>query len=747
MKNIFILALGVIMASNVNAQQNENFTKYVNPFIGTAAHGHTFPAASLPFSMVQLGPDTDTQGWDWCSGYNYQDNSIMGFSHTHLSGTGIGDMGDFLIMPEVGILKTEPGNKHKPHSGYRSEFSHENETASPGYYSVFLNDPKIKVELTSTLRAGIHKYTFPESDSAHFIIDMRHTVYNQKVVMSTVSFKSNNLITGYHQVMGMAKNRFIYFAARFSKPFDSYGLKLKGEIIQNWPEESSDSILAFVNFKTRKDEVVYIKVGISYVSTEEALNNLDQEIPGWDFEKVRSDALEAWNKELSKAVAEGPEKDKTIFYTALYHSFLTPSLCMDISGSYRGCDGLIHKAKGFSKYSTFSLWDTFRAAHPLYTILQPGKVNDFVNSLLTDYEENTFKILPIWPLANIETWAMIGYHSASVISEAYVKGFRGFDAKKAFEAMKMSATCRIYEGLDEYMKIGYVPADHWEQAASKTLEYAYDDWCIARAAKEMGLLDEYNTFIHRSNNFRNVFDKSAGFMRGRNSDGSWRKNFSPLNASSGNDFTEGNSWQYTWFVPQDVPGLISLMGGKEAFVKKLDSLFTIIGRSEGTPNDVSGTIGQYAHGNEPGHHTAYLYSYAGYPWKTQERVKEIMKLFYTDKTDGLCGNEDCGQMSAWYVMSALGFYAVNPVSGMYVLGSPAFKEVKIKTAEGHEFVVKADNLSDENVYVKSVTLDGKPYHNFEISHNDLLKGGTLEFQMSREPVKTSDVNLRTEKAQ
>ncbi|MCU7496828.1 MAG: glycoside hydrolase family 92 protein [Ignavibacteria bacterium] len=746
MKKFCLITFGVLlMASVTYAQQKEDFTRYVNTFIGTAAHGHTFPGAALPFSMVQPSPDTDTQGWDWCSGYNYSDSSIMGFSHTHLSGTGVGDMGDFLIMPEVGVLMTEPGDKHRPKSGYRSRFSHGNEIASPGYYSVFLDDPKVKAELTATLRAGFHKYTFPESESAHFIIDLRHTIYNQKVIMSKVSIKSNDLITGYHQVMGMAKNRFIYFAARFSKPFDSYGLKLKGEVIENWPEESSDSLLAYVNFRTRKDEVIYIKVGISYVSTEEALKNVDAEIPGWDFEKVRLEAKEAWNRELSKAEVEGTDKDKTIFYTALYHSFLTPNLCMDASGSYRGYDGLIHKAEGFLKYSTFSLWDTFRAAHPLYTLLVPEKVSDFVNSLLADYKENTFKMLPIWPLANIETWAMIGYHSVSVIAEAYIKGIRGYDMKLAFEAMKMSATCRIYEGLEEYMKLGYVPADHWEQSASKTLEYAFDDWCIARAAKEMGLKDEYGAFLKRSDNYRNVFDRAVGFARGRNSDGTWRKDFNPLSAASGNDFTEGNSWQYTWFVPQDVPGLIGLIGGNEAFVNKLDSLFRITGRSEGTPPDVSGTIGQYAHGNEPGHHTAYLYSYAGYPWKTQEKVREIMALFYTDKPDGLCGNEDCGQMSAWYVMSALGFYAVNPASGMYVLGSPALKKAKIRSAGGNEFVIEADNLSVENVYVKSVLLNGKPYHSFEISHKDLLRGGSLQFTMSKEPEKSPDASLESKK--
>jgi predicted alpha-1,2-mannosidase len=724
----------------------------VDPFIGTGAEGHTYPGATVPFGMVQVSPETEVRefrdSFPWAAGYRYGDETILGFAHTHFSGTGHSDMGDVLLVPATGPLQLDPGSAVQPDAGYRSRFSHDKETAAPGYYSVVLDDPGVKVELTATTRVGLHRYTFPQSDRARVILDLVSSIYNYdgKVLWSQIRVESDSLVTGFRQTKGWAPNRQVYFAIRFSKPFASYGLVNEaeeryrgfgrtGRVLENYPEIAGRKLKAYFNFQTAAGEVIGAKVALSSVGIDGALKNLEAEAPGWDFDGARAAARSAWEHALGRIEVEGERRLRRIFYTALYRTKLAPVTYMDVDGRYRGADQAIHAAEGFTNYHIFSLWDTYRAAHPLFTLLEPERDGDMIRSMLAHREQSVHRILPVWSFGSNETWCMIGYHAVPVIADAYLKGIRGFDAGAAFEAMKASATYAPYGGLDAYMKHGYVPIDLETEGASKTLEYAYDDWTIAAMAGALGREDDRRLFLKRAESFRNIFDPATGFMRARTSGGAFREPFDPLHAEYGGDYTEGNAWQYTWYVPHDVQGLIDLMGGPDRFVERLDRLFSLKAAADQfrKVEDISGLIGQYAHGNEPSQHIAYLYGYAGRPWRTQERIRQIMTTLFDDTPQGLSGNEDCGQMSAWYVFSALGFYPVCPGSLEYVIGTPQFPKAVIHLAGGKTFTVLAERLSAQSLYVQSATLNGAPYDRAYVRHEDIVRGGTLRFVMGAKP--------------
>ncbi len=715
---ILLLSASIIIA----ACSSKNNTDYVDTFIGTGGHGHTYPGVSMPFGMVQLSPDTRLTGWDGCSGYHYSDNIIYGFSHTHLSGTGCSDYGDIILMPTVGKIQLKNGYNNNPDSGYCSKFSHKTEKSSPGYYSVLLDDYNVKVELTATERAGFHKYIFPESNNSNIIIDLKN---RDKVLDSKIEFINDSIVEGFRRSEAWAKDQYVYFAAKFSKPFKSYGIAVDDKIINGINEAEGKNIKAYVCFSTKSKEIIFVKVGISAVSTDGAMKNLEAEIPDWDFEKIKNLDSKAWNKELSKIKVEGGTKEqKTIFYTCLYHTLLSPNLFIDVDGKYRGTDLKIHQTKDFDNYTVFSLWDTFRAEHPLLTIIEPRRTLDFIKTFIAQYENGGQ--LPVWELAGNYTGCMIGYHSVPVIFDAYMKGIRSFDVEKAFEAMKHSAE-QDHLGLKYYKKLGYIPADMESESVSKTLEYAYDDWCIAQMAKQLGKKSDYKNYIQRAQFYKNIFDKSTGFMRAK-INGAWFTPFDPYEVNS--NYTEANSWQYTFFVPQDIRGLIKLMGGDENFEKKLDELFSANELTTGSKlEDISGMIGQYAHGNEPSHHIAYLYDYVGKPWKTQKIVRQIMDKMYSAKPDGLCGNEDCGQMSAWFVFSAVGFYPVCPGQNEYAIGTPVFDKVTIDVGKGKYFIIKANNVSDKNIYIQSAELNGKKYNKSYLKHKDIMNGGEMIFEM------------------
>jgi predicted alpha-1,2-mannosidase len=718
----------MLLTFSLNITAQPRLTDYVNPFIGTGGHGHTYPGPSLPFGMVQLSPDTDNEGWDWCSGYHYTDNTLLGFSHTHLSGTGIGDYGDILFMPTTGELQLEPGTKENPDAGYRSRFSHENEIAKAGYYSVHLDDYSINAELTTTRRAGFHKYLFENKAEANIIIDLVHGIQDQ-TTDAGITFVDDNTIQGYRRSTGWADSHCVYFYAEFSKSFKSFGISERGEIKRNITEAKGKEIKAFIHYDTSPEEVILVKVGISHTSIDGARKNLLEEIPSWDFDLARKLAEDEWEKLLSIILVESKNESlKRIFYTALYHALLAPNIFSDVDGKYIGMDNKIHSAGNGKMYSVFSLWDTFRAAHPLFTIIDKDRAEDFVRSLITKYNESG--LLPVWELASNETETMIGYHSISVIADAYFKGLRNFDVDKAFDAMKNSAM-QDHHGLNAYKEMGFISSDLEHESVSKTLEYAYDDWCIAQMAKDLGKEDDYNYFIERAKYYINVFDPSTSLMRAKKN-GRWFEPFDPF-AVSGN-YTEANAWQYSFFVPHDLTGLMKLMGGKESFINKLDELFSasteVTGRVQA---DITGLIGQYAHGNEPSHHMAYLYNYAGAPWKTQKTVHKILTELYTDKPDGLSGNEDCGQMSAWYVLSAIGFYPVCPGDNNYIIGTPLFDKVTINLGKGKYFTVETKNLSDDNFYIKSAGLNGEEYNYSYLKYTDIMNGSKLEFEMSDTP--------------
>lgn len=764
MRILRFLLMTAVCGHVVNAQTSApGYARWVNPLIGTHKMGHTFPGATVPFGSVQLSPDTDQQphniggvynkdAYKYCAGYQYDDKEIVGFSHTHFSGTGHSDLGDFLIMPTVGPLQLEPGTKGDPRSGYRSGFSHSNETAEAGYYKVKLDDDNIIAEMTATTRVGMHQYTFPRASSdAHIILDLMHGIYNydDKNVWTFVRVEGDRRIVGYRQTNGWARTRTVYFAMEFSKPIKSYGFKNFGKVdyqgfwrkfdqSKNFPEAAGKQIRAYFDFDVAAGEKVQIKFSLSPVSTAGAVANLNAEIPHWDFERTKREAQREWEKELGNiAVTTLDEGEMTNFYTALYHAMLTPTTYMDRDGKYKGLDQNVHTASGFTNYTTFSLWDTYRALHPLLNIIQPKRNRDMIRSMTAHYDQSVHKMLPVWSHYANENWCMIGYHSVSVIADAIVTGnLTGEEAVKALEASAQTARTKYYDGLEWYMSMGYVPDDKNSSSVSKTLEYAYDDWAIAQAAKKLGRNDIHAEFIKRSENWRNHWDPATGFMRAKLSDGTFKKEFDAL-STHGQGYIEGNAWNYSLYVPHNPDAMIELMGGKAKFSKHMDELFTMHLPDEffAETEDVTreGIIGNYVHGNEPAHHAAYLYNWTDDPWKTQERVRMILKNQYRPTPDGLGGNDDCGQMSAWYLFTALGFYPVAPGSGQYQLGSPVVKTAILKLENGRTLKIEARNQAEKNVYVRSVSVNGKRLDRRYITNDEIMNGGNIVFEMSGTP--------------
>lgn len=691
----------------------------VNPFIGTDGTGHTYPGASVPFGMVQLSPDTRLTGWESCSGYYYKDSHIYGFSHTHLSGTGVPDYCDVLLMPTTGEPRLEPREDGRP--GYVSSFSHDTEEAAPGYYAVTLDGPRVRAELTTTARVGMHRYTFAPDAAQSVVLDLAH---RDEVIESWLRFEGDREVVGLRRSSGWARDQYVYFAIRFSKPIATRGIAIDDGRPADLRAAEGKTLRAIARFDGGGP--LLVKVGISAVDVEGARRNLDAEIPGWDFDAVRAAASASWERELSKIRVEGgTSAQQTIFHTSLYHALLSPNLFQDVDGRYRGRDLKVHEGDGSDNYTVFSLWDTFRALHPLLTITDTARTRDFVRTFLRQYRQGGR--LPVWELAGNETDCMIGYHAVPVIADAIVKEIGGFDVELAFEAMKHSAE-QDRLGLAAYKTLGFIPAEAEPESVSKTLEYAYDDWCIARVAQKLGREADRERYDRRSQAYRHLFDPSTGFMRAR-SEGSWFTPFDPAEVNF--NYTEANAWQYSFFVPHDVEGLMALHGGRERFAAKLDALFSAESTITGNHQvDVTGLLGQYAHGNEPSHHMAYLYAYAGQPWKTQALVRRLLETMYADGPDGLAGNEDCGQMSAWYILSALGFYPVTPGSGHYVIGAPLFPKATIALENGRTFVITSKGTGP---YVQRVTLDGKPYPKAFLEHATIMRGGELHFEMGPEP--------------
>ncbi len=728
------------------APRGERLTDCVDIFIGTGGHGHTYPGATVPFGMVQLSPDTGTNGWDHCSGYHLDDPTIMGFSHTHLSGTGAADLLDILLMPGVGTAHADPGTEADPSSGYRSRFSHADESATPGYYSVMLQDSKVKAELTATSRVGLHRYTFPKDAASHFILDLQHGVEDDgthgertHVLTSDIQIVGDDTVTGGRRVAEWAPGRYIFFAMKFSKPFTSATIVSGTEHLNaSVKTAQGTNIRCILSTPTKADETILVKVGLSAVSVKGALANIEAEVPAYDFEGVRKAASEAWERELEKIVITTKNQaDKKIFYTALYHSFIAPTVMSDTDGRYRGSDLEIHTLPaGTLNYTTFSLWDTYRALHPLYTLIQTKRLPDMVNSLIRMAAQGPAGV-PVWPLQAVETGCMIGYHSSSILAEAYVKKIPGIDYKAAYPYWRKRAMDDTYRGLSNYRKLGYDASDLDEEAASKTLEYAYDDWAVAHLARAAGETEDAKALLKRSRNYKNVFDKQSTFVRPRLSTGEWADPFNPKgmgHSKKWRDFTESNSWQATFLNQHDVYAYMDLFGGQPQFLAKLDLLFNQSSELPAdAPPDIAGMVGQYAHGNEPGHHVAYLYAYAGAHHKTQSRVRMLCTTMYHALPDGLAGNEDCGQMSAWYVLSSLGFYAVDPVSGNYVFGSPLFNSASVDLGNGKRLVLESVGNGPDNMYIQSVMFNGKPYTKSWFSHADIIQGGRFTFHMGPQP--------------
>ncbi len=704
-KHNLITVLALIL-SIAGYSQNNSYIEFVNPFVGTDLHGHTFPGATYPFGMVQLSPDTRLSGWDGCSGYHYSDSTIYGFSHTHLSGTGCADYCDILVMPVKGYFNSDIDNEL-----YKSAFSHSKEKTSPGYYEVFLDKWEVLAQLTAGKRVGLHKYTFQKNVAPQLIIDLTH---RDQVLDSRLEIVDDHTIQGFRRSRDWATDQIVYFYMEFSSPIK---------------ETNVQGNKALLSFAEKKNNVVLVKVGISSVSENNAKENLYSELKGYEFDKLKASTEKAWNDYLGKIeVTSTNSENKKTFYTALYHTAISPNLYSDANGEYRGMDREVHKAEGYEQYSVFSLWDTYRALHPLFTIIEQKRTTDFIRSFLSMYREAGK--LPIWELSGNETNCMIGYHSVSVIADAVCKNIGGFDINEAMDAMVSSSNKKEY-GIDFNIENGYVPAELEHESVSKTLEYAYDDWCIAQVAKRQGIKDLSDIYIKRAQHYKNIFDPQTGFMRPK-INGQWLTPFNPSEVNV--HFTEANSWQYSFYVPQDIESHIKMLGGDEKYSAKLDELFSASDKTTGrTQVDITGLIGQYAHGNEPSHHTAYLYAYAGKPWKTQQLVRKIMKTFYTCAPDGLCGNDDCGQMSAWYVMSAMGFYPVTPGDDTYVLGSPLFSKAVINLEDQRKFTIEAPGASDDGIYIKSATLNGNPYTKSFIKHSDITSGSTLCFEMSQTP--------------
>ncbi|WP_437919785.1 GH92 family glycosyl hydrolase [Sphingobacterium sp. LRF_L2] len=745
------------------AQQKE-LVKYVSPIIGTAKMGHTFPGATVPFGAVQLSPDTDTipyavngkyngEVYQYCAGYQYKDSTIVGFSHTHFSGTGHSDLGDIRVMPTVGTLQLNAGTSDRPENGYRSRFKHESEVAEANYYKVYLEDPKVLAEMTTSNRVGFHRYTFPKSEQAHIVLDLKSGIYDYegKNVWTVVRVLNDSVVTGFLQSNGWARTRTVYFAIKFSKPFKEYGAKesSKDQVYQgfwrkfnqtsNFPELAGRNLKMHFDFSTEESEQVQLKMALSPVSMRNALENMHIEVPHWDFDRLKRDGQNLWESELRKIDVEmlTPE-DYVNFYTAMYHAALMPTIYMDHNGQYKGLDQEIHQAEGFTNYTSFSLWDTFRAFHPYMNLVNTQRNADMVASMMAHYSQSTLKMLPIWSHYANDNWCMSGYHSVSVVADAIIKGVYKGDPRAALMACVQTANTRNYEGIGSYIKLGYVPDELSGTSVSNTLEYAYDDWCIAQLAKHLGDIAIYNTFMERSENWRNVYDKRIGFMRPKDSHGNFRTNFDLLE-THGQGFIEGNTWNYSLYVPHNPQGLMEMMGGKKKLDSYLDSLFTmhLPDKFFANTEDITreGIIGNYVHGNEPAHHVVYFYNICGSPWKAQDRIRMILNNQYHNGHDGLGGNDDCGQMSAWYLFNSLGFYPVAPASDEYWIGSPAVKNARITLENGKVFEISAINQSAKNVYIKEVLLNGEKLESLILKHQDIVAGGQLKFVMANKPNK------------
>lgn len=727
-----LLVIALVAACGANETPNN----FVDVFIGTGGHGHTYPGATAPFGMIQPGPVNGTSGWDWVSGYHYSDDVITGFAQTHLSGTGIGDLNDILIMPVNAEVDMFSDRKYGNKRSYASKFSHNFEKAWPGYYSVLLQDTGINAEMTASDRAAMYRFTYPENENQALVVDLGFSLNWDNTDSSKVTVVDGETLTGYRMSSGWARDQRLYFAMKFSKPYELTQVVIDSAYADSSLKEfKGTEVLSRLEFQDGGDEVI-AKIAISAVNEEGALKNLST-MSGWDFEETRLFAEMGWDKELSTIKVSGNRAEKEKFYTALYHSKLAPVMYSDIDGGFRGGDANIYQSATTERYTIFSLWDTFRAQHPLLTITNPDRVNDMINSMLDFYKETG--LLPVWELQGNETNTMTGYHAIPVILDAYAKGYRGFDAELAFEAMKASAM-QNQRSSDLYREYQYIPTDMAEESVTKTLEYAYDDWCIAQMANLLEKEEEYEHFIVRAGFWQNLYDDKTKFMRGKTAAGEWGEPFDPLKSTHrhSTDYTEGNAWQHNWFVPHDVDRLIEKMGGDDAFTARLDTLFEMTSEitGEDVSPDISGMIGQYAHGNEPSHHIAYLYNYAGKPWKTQERVAQITDSLYHNGPDGLSGNEDCGQMSAWYVFSSLGFYPVNPANGIYAIGTPAFEEAEIALGGERTFKIRARGTSDvDKIYIQSVTLNGEPLERSYITHNEIMAGGELIFEMGTQPNK------------
>nr|WP_314898075.1 GH92 family glycosyl hydrolase [uncultured Flavobacterium sp.] len=741
MKNFSLLVLFVILITSCKIKINKNnlkddiFVDHVNPFLGTGGHGHTYPGATVPFGMLQVSPDNGVSNWDWCSGYHYSDSIVAGFSHLHLSGTGIGDLTDILFMPINKKVDLTAKTTSRDQLPYKSSYSHANEKATPGYYQVYLEDPKINVELTSSQRTAFHKYTFTKEDKQSVIIDLGFAINWDKALKTAITIEDKYTISGYRFSTGWAKNQKVFFVAKFSKPISESVLTVD-QIIVSGTTSEGENTTAQLFFNAAGSDEVLVKVALSSVSIANAKDNL--EAGNFNFESVKSQAATTWNAALNKIEVETQvDSLKTMFYTAMYHAQIAPVTYSDKNGQFRKENDSIVTATNYTAYSTLSLWDTFRAENPLLTLLAPDKVSDIVNSMLAYYD--TKKILPVWTLYANETNTMTGYHSIPVIVDAYQKGIKGFDAEKAYSAMN-ATMMQDERGLNLYKKYGYIPYNLLDESVTITLEYAYDDWCVAQMAKVLGKDDDYKFFLNRSKAYQYLFDPATGFMRGKSEDGkSWNE---PFDAKHSNhrehtDYTEGNAWQHSWFVPQNVEDFISLHGSNTIFANRLEQLFTE--SSEITGNnvsaDISGLIGQYAHGNEPSHHIAYMFNRAGKPWRTQYWVRHILDTQYNTTPNGLSGNEDCGQMSAWYVFSSMGLYPMNPASGEYEIGSPIFEKATINLQDGKTFVIEAENVSDKNFYIQSATLNGVAFDKTAITHQQIVQGGILHFVMGSEPNK------------
>lgn len=760
--SIFLLLIFFIQPTAQNNSSNKDFIQFVNPLIGTKNMGHTFPGAAAPFGMVQVSPETNIQPmfkddgtynedtYKYCSGYQYSDSTIFGFSHTHFSGTGHSDLGDVLLMPTTGDIIFDPGKPDGSIEGYNSKFNHESEFTEPGYYSVILDDYNIKAELTASERVGFHRFTFPGTKNANIILDLTYNIYGYegKNIWTFIRVENDSTITGWRQTNGWARTRFVYFTIQFSKPFINFGYERFDDVkyngfyrrfneIENFPEMAGKEIRAYFSFNTEPNEEILVKVALSPVSTIGAMQNLNFEVPHWDFEKTKNETQSKWNDELSKIqVKTLTNKEKIIFYSALYHTKLSPIIYEDVDGNYRGLDQNIHNSENFKNYSIFSLWDTFRALHPLFNIIQQQRNNDMIKSMMAHYDQSVHKMLPVWSHYANENWCMIGYHSVSVIADAIIKGATDVNPESALQACLNSSQLLYYDELEFYIANGFVPEDKAGSSVSKTLEFAYDDWAISRLAGHLGKTDIQEKYFNRSQNYKNVFDKSIGFTRPKLTDGNWKEEFDPLD-THGQGFIEGNSWTYTLFVPHDIDELIKLMGGNKNFINRVDSLFTLeldekyYAETEDITRD--GIIGNYVHGNEPGHHIPYLYNWTDQPWKSQEKVRMIIDEMYGAGEDGLCGNDDAGQMSAWYIFSALGFYPVCPGDDKYWFGSPSIVEGIITLENGKNFAVKTSNQSKENIYIEKIELNGKTLRRNYITHSEIMNGGEITFYMSPNP--------------